>query len=54
MLEVSTVHPLGMPLVPVVVHVALVLLTNVPLAATPDTQLFVYDVLGVVVNIALM
>ena len=49
---VSTVHPLGTPLAPLTFHVAALFLTNVPLAATPFTQLFVYAAFGVVVNIA--
>ena len=51
---VSTVQPLGIPLVPVTFHVAEAFLTKVPEAATPYTQLLVYDEPGVVVNIALM
>ena len=51
---VSTVHPVGIPFVPVTSHVAALFLTNVPVDATPLTQLFVYVADGVVVNIALM
>ena len=51
---VSTVHPDGMPCVPVTFHVAVLFLTNVPDDATSSTQLSVYVVEGVVVNIALM
>ena len=36
-----TVHPVGMPLTPVVQDSILGFLTNVPVEATPDTQLFV-------------
>ena len=53
-LAVSTVQPDGTACTPVVVHVAVLFLTNVPVAATPETQLLVYEVLGVVVNMALM
>jgi hypothetical protein len=51
---VSTVHPVGIPLLPVVVQVAAEFLTNVPLEATPLTQFDVYEEPGVVVNIALI
>jgi len=51
---VSTVHPLGIPLLPVTFQVAALFLTNVPVADTLFTQLLVYELLGVVVNIALM
>ena len=36
---VCTVHPVGIPLTPVVVQVAALFLTNVPVDATPLTQL---------------
>lgn len=53
-LAVSTVQPLGIPLLPVTFQVAALFFTNVPFAATFLTQLFVYVRLGVVVNIALI
>ena len=46
------VHPVGTPFTPVVVQVADAFLTNVPVDATPLTQLDVYVADGVVVNIA--
>jgi hypothetical protein len=45
---------LGIPLLPLVVHSAFTFLTNVPLDETPVTHPLVYDVPGVVVNIALI
>lgn len=51
---VSTVHPEGMPLVPVTSQVAVLFLTNVPVDLTPETHKFVYDVVGVVVKAALI
>ena len=51
---VWTVQPDGIPFVPVTSHVAFLFFTNVPDDATPDTQLGVYVLDGVVVNIALM
>lgn len=53
-LAVLTVQPDGIPLTPDTSHSAAEFLTNVPVLETPLTQLFVCDVLGVVVNIALM
>ena len=38
---VSTVQPVGIPLTPVTSQVALLFFTNVPVAATPLTHLFV-------------
>ena len=40
----STLHPLGIPLVPVFQDVMPAAFTNVPVEATPDTQLFVQPV----------
>ena len=40
-LSLTTVHPVGIPLTPVVVHVAALFLTNVPVDATPATQFVV-------------
>ena len=37
-LSLTTVHPLGIPWDPVVVHVAALFLTNVPVDATPYNQ----------------
>lgn len=53
-LAVSTVHPDGIPLFPVTSHSAALFLTNVPDAATSYTQFCMYDVVGVVVNMALI
>jgi hypothetical protein len=51
---VSIVQLLGTPLAPRVVQVAALFLTNVPVEATPETQLLVYEAPGVVVNNALI
>ena len=51
---VSTVHPEGIPEVPVTFHVAAAFLTNLPVLDTPDTQESVYEDPGVVVNSALI
>ena len=51
---VSTVHPDGTPLTPVTFHVAELFLMNLPVEATLFTQLLVYVVDGLVVNIALI
>lgn len=51
---VSTVQPEGTPLTPVTFHVAELFLMNLPVEATLFTQLLVYVVEGVVVNIALI
>ena len=51
---VTTVHPSGTPLGPVVVHVAAPDFMNVPDAATPCTQLLVYVDDGSVTNNAFM
>ena len=48
--SVSIVHPEGTPEAPVTSQVAELLLTNVPVADTPETQLYVEDDDGVVVN----
>lgn len=52
--SVCTVQPSGIPLTPVTFHCAELFLTNVPVAGTPSTHNLVYDVDGVVVNIAFM
>jgi hypothetical protein len=48
--SVRIVHPEGTPSRPVTSQEAELLLTNVPVAATPLTQLYVYDDDGVVLN----
>ena len=53
-LAVSTVQPVGTPFFPVTLQLALLFLTNVPVAATFLTQSVVYVLEGVVVNRALM
>lgn len=51
---VCTIQPLGIPDTPITFQVASLLLTNVPVLETPLTHLFVYKLLGVVVNKALI
>jgi hypothetical protein len=51
---VWTVQPDGTPLMPLTSHVAVTFLTNVPVDETPESQYYVYEFPGVVVNIALI
>jgi hypothetical protein len=51
----KTSHPTGMPLIPLYssgLQVKILFTINVPVEATPLTQLEVYAVVGAVVNVA--